>query len=172
MNLVFIDTLVLSLLGSPIGAAISRRRNPNTSYMLSIVYTFIVAAIGMLTLEGAPTYCTFIWGGFIGVGLGWFYGSEAHYFSMLLPVGLESELSGFFNFSTQILGALPPLIFTLVKEAGVEARYAFLAAVAFFLPAVGLLMCTGKWEEILEETKTGIVENVVTTKVDEDEALP
>ena len=169
MNVFFVDVLVFSLLGSPIGAAIARKTNPNTSYMLSLVYTFIAVAIGMLTLEAAPQYCTFIWGAFVGVGLGWLYGSEGLYLSMILPVGQESELSGFYNFATQILGALPPLIFTVVKEAGVEARYAFLAATAFFLPALGFLMCTGKWEEILEETKTGVVENAVATKDDEEE---
>ncbi len=173
VNAFFVDVLVVSLLGSWIGAAVSRKTNPNTSYMISLAYSFVALAIGMLTLENAPKYCTFIWGAFVGIGLGWLYGSEALYFSMLLPIGQESELSGFYNFATQILGALPPLLFTLVKEADVEARYAFLAATCFFLPAIVFLMFAGKWDDILRESKICVAENVVATldeEVDEEEA--
>lgn len=161
VNAFFVDVLVVSVLGSWIGAAVSRKTNPNLSYMLSLVYSFISLAIGMLTLESMPKYVTFIWGAFVGIGLGWLYGSEALYFSSLLPVGQESELSGFYNFATQILGALPPLLFTLVKEANVEARYAFLAATCFFLPAIVFLMFAGKWEDIIAETRVSVAENVI-----------
>lgn len=135
-------------------------------------YIFSVLTIGALTLELAPRYCAFIWAAFVGVGLGWFYATEPLFFSMILPVGQEAEMSGFYNFVSQILAWLPPLIFTAATEARVAQKYSIVITSSFFLIAVAILMCSGTWEEILEEAKNGVVEGAIyVTDKDAEEGV-
>lgn len=127
-----------------------------------MVYIFFALTVGALTLDFAPKYCTFIWAAFVGIGLGWFYATEPLFFSMILPVGQEAEMSGFYNFASVILSWLPPLIFTFATELGVEQKYAVVMTSAFFLVGLFFLMFSGTWEEIIEESKA-IVENAVVS---------
>ena len=97
------------------------------------VYVFIVLVIGFLTLTAStPTYVVFIWGGFVGIGLGWLYAVEPLYLSCLVPRGQEAEIAGFYNFVTVILAWAPTLVFSVCTESEVEQQLAFLAAVCFF----------------------------------------
>lgn len=157
-SLFFLDVLVVSLLGCPIGAMVAKKTNPNISYSLAYAYIFIVLAIGLVTLTASiPLYGTFIWGGFVGIGLGWLYTVEPLYLSCLVPKGQEAEIAGFYNFCSVILGWLPTLVFSICTENNVDQQYAFMAAISFFLPGILFLMCSGKWEEIIEETASGAI---------------
>lgn len=161
INIFFLVTLLCALIGCPLGAKLSQRFNPMASYQYSCLYLVVALSVGLLTLEYGPKECAHVWAVFVGIGLGWLYAVEPLCFSMILPVGQEAELSGFYNFVSVILGWLPPLIFTIATENQVEQKYAVIAAGAFFLPAFILLMFSGTWEEVLEEAKTK-VENAVS----------
>lgn len=164
-SLFFLDVLVVSLVGCSIGGAIARKTDPNKSYAMSYAYLFIVLMIGFLTMTSAtPTYGVFIWGGFVGIGLGWLYAVEPLYLSCLVPEGQEAEIAGFYNFVTVILAWAPTLVFSFCTEQGVQQQFGFLAAVTFFLPGIILLMCSGKWEDVVEETKTGAVKAMEAEK--------
>lgn len=165
-SLFYLDVLVISLAGCQISAKVSRKYNPNVSYTLSVAYLYIVVVIGLVSLERLPKWCPFIWGAFVGIGLGWLFGTEPLYLSMLMPVGQEAEISGFYNFVSQILAWCPPLIFAVMSEAKVGQSYSLIAATSFFVPAIALLTCSGKWEEILEETKAGGVEGAMSDHQD------
>lgn len=165
-SLFYLDVLVISLAGCQISAKVSRKYNPNVSYTLSVAYLYIVVVIGLVSLERLPKWCPFIWGAFVGIGLGWLFGTEPLYLSMLMPVGQEAEISGFYNFVSQILAWCPPLIFAAMSEAKVGQSYSLIAATSFFVPAIALLTCSGKWEEILEETKAGGVEGAMSDHQD------
>jgi MFS-type transporter involved in bile tolerance (Atg22 family) len=170
-SLFFLDVLVVSLVGCRIGAKVAQKTNPNISYALSYAYLFIALLIGLLTLTpNSPLYGVFIWGGFVGIGLGWLYAVEPLYLSCLIPEGQECEISGFYNFVTVILAWAPPVVFSVCVENDVAQKYALIAAVGFFVPAIALLMCSGKWEDVLAETKTGAVDGATAvTKVGENE---
>lgn len=164
-SLFFLDVLVVSLAGCAIGGAIARKTDPNKSYAMSYAYLFIVLMIGFLTMTSeTPTYGVFIWGGFVGIGLGWLYAVEPLYLSCLVPEGQEAEIAGFYNFVTVILAWAPTLVFSFCTEKGVQQQFGFLAAVSFFLPGIILLMCSGKWEDVIEETKTGAVKAMEAEK--------
>jgi len=170
VSLFFLDVLVCSLAGCPIGAIVARKTNPNISYTLSYLYIFVALGVGMLTLTAdTERYWAFIWGAFVGIGLGWLYAVEPLYLSCLIPMGQECEVSGFYNFVTVILAWAPPIVFSVCTENNVPQKYSFLASVAFFLPAIGFLMCSGKWEDVLEETKNGTVEDATAVTKDEDD---
>ena len=157
IGIFFLVTLVGTLPGTQIAWRLTRKFNPNTSWKISMIFQFIVLTIGafVLELEGVPSYCSYIWGFFVGLGLGWFYPTESLFFSMCLPKGQEAELAGFFVYCTQILSWLPPLLFTLLMEVNVPQKYGIMVVSTFFLVAVGLLMFTCSWDEIVQEVNSG-----------------
>ena len=61
-------------------------------------------------------------------------------------------MSGFYVYCTQILGWLPPLVFTAMVEAGVSQTYGIIAVSGFFLAAIAILRCAAPWEDILRES--------------------
>lgn len=158
IGIFFLVTLIFTLPGTQLGAFVTRRTNPNTSWKLSMVALLIVLIIGALVLEELPAdknYFSYIWGAFVGLMLGWFYPTENLFFSMCLPKGQEAELAGFFVYCTQILAWLPPLLFTILVEANVAQKWGVIVTSFGFFVAICLLMLTGSWDVIVEEAKSG-----------------
>lgn len=151
VGIFFLVTLLTTVLGTRIAVWVTLKSNPNTSWKLNMSYLFVVIGVGVLVLDFLPKYCTFIWGAFVGIGLGWFYPTENLFFSVCVPRGQEAELSGFFVYCSQILAWLPPLLFTVCLESGLEQKFALLVVDCFFLVAIGLLCCVDSWEVILAE---------------------
>lgn len=151
VSIFFLVTMVGSLPGTEIAFRVTSLTNPNTSWQLSMVALVVVLTAGVLTLDMLPMYCTFIWAFLVGMNLGWFYPTENLFFSSCLPRGQEAECAGFFVWCTQIFGWFPPLLFTIMMEAGVQQKYGAIVTSLLFLVAVGLLRCTGSWQEIIEE---------------------
>lgn len=86
-----------------------------------------------------------------------FYPTEEIMLTMMCPVGQEAELSGFFVFSTNILVWLPPLIFTIMNQSGINMRWGLMSLVIFFVIAIGLLSLMDKWEKVSSERKTDAI---------------
>jgi hypothetical protein len=55
------------------------------------------------------------------------------------------------QYCTQILGWLPPLIFTVLVQNDVDQKFGVIAVSFGFGVAVLLLSCTASWDEILAE---------------------
>lgn len=154
----FITTLIASLPGTFLGAYITKKTNPIISWKLSMLFLAIVATIGAFTLTNDKLPFTYIWGIFIGILLGWFYPTEGLQFSLLLPKGQEAELGGFYVYCTQILGWLPPLIFTVLVESGIDQRYGVLTVQSFFLIAIFFASMMAPWDECIREVNAKITE--------------
>lgn len=155
VGIFFLVVLIMTLPGAQIGLLVTQRSNPNTSWKISMVYLFLTLLIGALVLEMVPPFCTFIWGVFVGIGLGWFYSTENLFFSMILPKGQEAEFSGFFVYCTQILSWFPNVIFTVLIENDVSQKYGLIIVTLLFLVAAGILMFAAPWDEIVEEATSG-----------------
>jgi MFS-type transporter involved in bile tolerance (Atg22 family) len=151
VGIFFLVTLLSIIPGTKLALWVTRKSNPHTSWKLSMLFVYVVIAIGVLVLEYVPQNYCYIWGAFVGIALGWFYPTENLFFSMCVPTGQEAELSGFYVYCTQILSWLPPLVFTLCIESGVQQKYAAIVVDCFFLVAFGLLCFTASWEEIVAE---------------------
>jgi len=91
---------------------------------------------------------------FWGMCLGWFYPTSDLIFSLSLPKGQESEITGFYIYCTQIIVWLPPLVFTLINEAGFNMKWGLISLDIFFITAVGFLQLMAPWEEVRESSKT------------------
>jgi UMF1 family MFS transporter len=152
IGIFFLVTLVATLPGSRIGAIITSRTNPNISWRLSMAFLMTTAIAGAFILDKGMNIVAYVWGVVIGLGLGWFYPVENLVFSMLLPKGQEAELSGFYVYCTQILGWLPPLIFSIMVENSIHQKYGILVVTSFFAVAIALLSML-RWTEALEEVR-------------------
>ncbi|CAB9500794.1 expressed unknown protein [Seminavis robusta] len=156
VGLFFIVGLVGIVLGCWPGEWICRRTNPNTSWRLAMLYTFVVSVIGALTVNkdnAIPS--SFVWGFAVSLGLGWHYQAEYVYVALITPKDQEAELAGFFNYCRIILSWLPPLLFSLLVEANVSQSIGIITTNCFFLLAIAALCMSAPWEQVLEEVHGG-----------------
>ncbi len=155
IGIFFFVSLVSSIPGSFVGAFVTRRLDPKRSWQVVMSLMYLWTAAGAIVMDYLPrdlSYLAYVWGCGVGMLLGWFYPTESLFFCMCLPKGQEAELSGFLVYCTQILGWLPPLIFSVMVEARVSQTYGVVAVCTFFLVAVAILEFAAPWNEILEES--------------------
>uniref|UniRef100_A0A7R9ZM90 Major facilitator superfamily (MFS) profile domain-containing protein n=1 Tax=Craspedostauros australis TaxID=1486917 RepID=A0A7R9ZM90_9STRA len=140
---------------------VTSRLNPNTSWSICMGVLLLVLVAGALILGIGDLggLATYIWGVCVGLCLGWFYCTENLYFSMCLPKGQEAELSGFFVYATQILGWLPPLLFTVLVESGIDQTWGVVITSFGFLAAICLLRCSNPWDEVVAEANHEVVKD-------------
>lgn len=99
-----LSVLSCTIPGAYIGSWVSRKWNPKISMQLDLLAFLIVNTIGFLILRSPKQQMiSYFIGGLWGLVLGWLYSTEVAIFSLLMPPGQESELSGKYNRS------LPPL---------------------------------------------------------------
>lgn len=161
VGIVFLISLLCSLPGTYGAAKVTEYLNPNSSLKLGLLVFAVVTAGGSFALTADRPYLGYVWGVLWGASLGWFYSSENLCFSLCIPSGHEAEFSGLFIYSNQILLWLPPLLFSILVETGVEQRYGLLSLVTFQVLAIAVLSLLKPWEEVLKEArqdveKTGI----------------
>jgi len=124
IGILFFVVILSSIPGSLFGAFVTKKSCPKTSMKLQLVTFSLVNFAGFLSLTGPEQEkLAFFYGMLWGVLLGWFYPTESLIFSMIIPQGQEAELAGFFLYCTQIIGWLPPLVFTLMNERGVPLKW-------------------------------------------------
>merc|ERR1712045_849954 len=87
-----------------------------------------------------------------GILLGWFYPAELLIFSMIMPKDQEAELSGFFIYCTQILGWLPPLVFTVMNESGINLSWGGIHLNAYFFLGFCLTWLMPPWKICMIDT--------------------
>jgi len=152
VGIIFLIALIGTIPGSKIANIISRKTNPVTSFKCILLFFSIVTVAGSLVLSGPEMkYVAFFFALLWGVCLGWFYPTANLVFSLSLPKGQESELTGFWIYSSQIIVWLPPLIFTLMNESGVHMKYGVMSLIIFFLIGLAFLCLMAPWSTIREK---------------------
>jgi len=139
VGIFFLITLIGTLPGGRLGAFVTRRTNPKTSWQLCMTGLALVANLGAFGLEYVPKNLAYLWGILVGIFLGWFYPTENLYFSMIVPAINEAELAGFFVYGSQIMGWLPPLIFSIMVEQNIAQKWGILVVTGFHLCAIAIL---------------------------------
>jgi MFS transporter, UMF1 family len=153
IGIFFLVVLIATLPGAFLSSKITNwLRSPNRSWQLCLAFLIVCTAGGALIVDQSPQFVAYIWGVCSGILLGWFYPTEHLFFSMILPHGQEAELSGFFVYCTQILGWLPPLIFSILVDNHVSQTYGVMSLSVFFLIAILFLSRAASWSEVLAAT--------------------
>ncbi|EEC50464.1 predicted protein [Phaeodactylum tricornutum CCAP 1055/1] len=124
--------MVGNICGSLFSKWVCQKINPLNSYRCGLMSLAVSIFVSAWTLNGPERRAavfgfTFFW----GVSMGWVNPSQRVLLCTLIPKGQETEMMGLFVFTGQILGWLPPLIFTLMNENGADIRWGF-GLVTFF----------------------------------------
>lgn len=154
IGIVFALVYLASFPGSLLGAFVTKKTNPVISWKIDILIFIVSTITGAVVLDRPErSHLVYIWSILWGGGIGWHYSTENLIFSMCLPKGQESELTGFYVYCTQILGWLPPLIFTLINESEIGMQWALLSLIIFFFISLVMLQLMDPWDEVVEAAK-------------------
>lgn len=152
ITIFFLITMICTIPGAYLGDWVTCKTNPNVSYRISMLFLVASGNIGGFLLDGVQTKeLSFLWAACVGFILGWFYPCETLYFSMVVPKSQEAELAGFFVYCSQILGWLPPLIFSIIVGSGIKQKWGILSVSGFHLVAIGILCLPRSWEDVGEK---------------------
>lgn len=165
--------IVLMLTGSIPGAYAAgwttRRFNPIISAIAAtfvLAVTTIVAAI--ILKQPGQQLQTFILAVVWGVGTGWRWTTDRLLVSTIIPSGQDAELMGVYLFAGQVLTWLPPLIFTVINEQGIDERVGVGTLSIYFVLGIVALLCMGNYQKAVEVA--GRSELLQQNNVDSDEA--
>jgi len=155
LGVLFLLVLFFSVPGSYFAYWLTERTNPITALKVQLVSWVIVNFVAFLVLTD-PSKSTeaYIAGMFWGFLIGWYVPLVNLVFSMIIPSGQESELTGFFLYCSQILAWLPPLIFTLLNEADVNLKWGGIHLNIYFFIGLLLYQKMLPWEDCIRAAKT------------------
>ena len=154
LGIIFLVILLSTLPGSYFGAWVSKKTNPKTSIQIQLVTIICFNFLAFSTMKGPdPKYLPYIYGGIWGALNGWFYPTETAIFSMVQPKGQESELTGIFMYSAQILAWLPTLVFTILNENDVHMMWGGMSVNIFLFIALVLFHLMAPWDVCVDVTK-------------------
>eukprot|EP00551_Chaetoceros_affinis_P007698 CAMPEP_0203668440 /NCGR_PEP_ID=MMETSP0090-20130426/5065_1 /ASSEMBLY_ACC=CAM_ASM_001088 /TAXON_ID=426623 /ORGANISM="Chaetoceros affinis, Strain CCMP159" /LENGTH=498 /DNA_ID=CAMNT_0050532881 /DNA_START=97 /DNA_END=1593 /DNA_ORIENTATION=- len=137
----FFANFMMKKLGSPIRS------------MKFALMSFIVVNFVMFPLIPKLQILVYLAGALWGLMLGWFYPTELQLFATLMPKGQEAELAGFYLYCTQVLGWLPPLIFTIMNENDVELYWGGVHLNLYFFIALIFFFFFPSWEQCIAITE-------------------
>jgi MFS transporter, UMF1 family len=149
-----IAILLLLLFGVPgtkVAAMFTNRFNPIRSLQLCLLLWIVTTAAASLVLHGQgqqlSVYCfAAVW----GLSMGWVYPTEKVLYCTIIPKGQEAELMGVYICACQILSWLPPLVFTIMNEAGISMRVGLLTLNAYFFASFVILFFVGDYQAAME----------------------
>lgn len=126
--------------------------NPLNSYRLGMTTLSISIAVACAVFtgperRGAVYGFSALW----GFSMGWTYPSQRVLLVALIPKGQESEMMGLFTFMGQILGWVPPLLFTIMNENGVDQRWGLGLIPMFCMLAVVCTIPMGSYKEAKDQ---------------------
>jgi UMF1 family MFS transporter len=171
----FLVVLICTLPGAKIAELVTKKTDAKKSWIICLTTFAIITAVASFVLSGPEMKnVSYIFIVLWGVSLGWFYSTENLLFSMLLPKGQESEMSGIYVYCTQIIVWMPPLVFTIMFENGISMQWGLLSLVIFMGISVGLIACMAPWAIMLEEVSkpvSGVKDNYVSASEKSDDGV-
>ena len=157
ISILFLVILLSTLPGSYFAYWLADKTNPMTAFKAQIVPFIIVYFAFFLTLtDPSREIAAYVCGVFWGFHLGWYYPLE----NFIYAQRQESELAGFFLYCTQILTFLPPLIFTVMNEAGVSLHWAGIHLNIYLFVGLVFFQLMIPWDDRIEAAKVNAMEQV------------
>jgi UMF1 family MFS transporter len=161
----FLIILVMGIPGAKFGESLALRASPRVSAMTSLAFFIATTMTAALVLRGPQhkhymNLFSVMW----GTGLGWLHPQNTTMFISLTPSHSQTEYMGIYNFAQSIIGWLPPLVFTIMNENGVEMNYGLASLNIFFFLAFVFLCLMGPCEA------SAPAEEEQATAADDDDA--
>ena len=124
ISILFLIVITCTIPGSYFANWLSNKTNPMVAFKIQLTTFIVLNFIGFLILsDPSKEIEAYIMGVFWGFWIGWYYPLEKLIYSMIVPKGQESELAGFFLYCSQVLTFLPPLVFAMMNEAGINLKW-------------------------------------------------
>ncbi len=151
IGIIFLITLFSTIPGAVLANWLSNKTNPLMALKINIILLSGINVALYLNVKD-PSDANLMYGvAFVwGAVAGWYYPIEKMIFSMIIPSGQESELTGFFLNCTRILSWLPPLVFTVINEAGIHLSWAGLHMNIYLLIGFLLFMFMPDWQTCIQ----------------------
>ena len=165
-GIVIMITLVSSIPGSLTAGWLNHRfKKPIMSTISAFLLLITTNVLAGVFLRGPDQrigsfIAAFGW----GMGYGWNRTCNEFMSSTLIPKGQDSEMMGIFLFTRSFLAWIPPLMFTMLNESGVDQRYILIALSIFFLFALGSCILIGNFAEAVASTETVKEDQVVLSE--------
>jgi MFS-type transporter involved in bile tolerance (Atg22 family) len=155
IGVVFVLVLAMGIPGSKLGEMLGLRYNPLTSAKICVVF-FIVSttAAAMILTSSQDKHLTPVFGVLWGLGLGWLHPMHSTIFITISPRGQESELMAIYLFCGQVFSWVPPLLFTILNEAGVRMSVGLGSLNIFFMAGLIFLYLMGDYSAALEQARS------------------
>eukprot|EP00980_Cylindrotheca_fusiformis_P004692 scaffold993_cov110-Cylindrotheca_fusiformis.AAC.2 len=147
--------LIFSVPGAKMAARLAPVLNPIRSLQICLTMWIIsiVLAAAFLTNKGQQT-TAYVFAAFWGISLGWTFPTEKTLYVTIIPRGQEAELMGTYICASQMLSWLPPLVFTLLNEAGFSMRIGVCSLAGFMLVSLLILFLVGDYSEAVAHART------------------
>ena len=154
IGFVFLAVLIMGAPGSKLGEVIGLRYDPLISAKACTIFFIVSTTLASVVLTGpGEKHLTAVFGILWGLGLGWLHPMHSTLFITITPTGQETELMSMYLFCGQVLSWLPPLLFTILNEAGVQMSVGLASLNLFFLAGLICLSLMGDYNVAREQAQ-------------------
>ena len=144
VGIAFLLILIMGIPGAKLGEWLALTLSPRSSAILALQFFIATTTVAAWVLHGPDRkqYMN-VFGILWGTGLGWLHPQNTTMFIALTPSHSQTEYMGIYNFAQSIIGWLPPLVFTVMNERGVEMNLGLASLNIFFFLALMFLIMMG-----------------------------
>lgn len=147
-GIAFLCMIVGSIPGGYLGGRLASRFTPIVSNMACTFILMSNTIVAAILLVGAGQEIEmFVMACIWGIGTGGKWTTDRILASTVIPTGQDTELMGTYLFYGQVLTWLPPLLFTLLNEAGVSQRVGIGSLAIWFLGGFLCLSRMGSYRD-------------------------
>jgi UMF1 family MFS transporter len=155
-----LTVLLSTIVGAFLAKYLNRRFNPLLSFRLCLVALSVVTALMSVFVRGPEQlHLFYLLSAAFGVTCGWLVPTERVLFCMLAPVGQEAEMMGLILCVHSAAAWLPPLLFSVINEAGFSLRWALASQDFIYGLAIVTSFGVGDYETAVQQARD-------TSKVD------
>lgn len=147
--------LLSTIPGTFIAVQMASLVNPKRSLQLSLVFWIVSIIAAALALQGPENKtAAYFFAVLLGLNTGWFDPSERGFYVMIIPKNQDAEFMGIYISACQIVGWLPPLIFTAMNQAGISTSVSLATLSLYILLGLSALTCfVPSYEESMRQAQ-------------------
>jgi UMF1 family MFS transporter len=149
-----LTVLLSTIVGAYLAGYLNRRFNPLISFRLCLMALSVVTALMSVFIRGPEQlHLFYLLSAAIGVILGWLVPTERVLFCTLAPVGQEAEMMGLILCVHSAAAWLPPLLFSVINEAGFSLQWALASQDFIYGMAIVTSFGVGDYETAVRQAR-------------------
>ena len=172
IGMVILMLLFGGIPGTWIGKKVAIMYNPVISAQVCLAF-YIATTLGVsLQLRPASSQnLALLYGFFWGICKGWLHPIHTTIFVTISPKGQEVEMMGLYFFACQILAFLPPLVFTVLNENGLNMSLGMASLNIYFALGLFGLNRIGNYQEAVDTVTNSLQSSGSMIKKTDDDCI-